>query len=202
MFWSFVDQVAETLTCDYIMNVAGDVGRYERGVAYAEKGHVVRIDSMPGQVVAYVQGSEQLPYIVTMDPVGRDCTCPDLSDGSCKHIVAVMHTIRRAKETGNDNFNRIVKMGHMKNGLTEYQGLRALMNTEIRAPLYHILWAAKYLTKQEFETWLASNNEKGKTKGKWDSYPPRFAKSRMPTNDKLRDKLVNMLRSVVKGGAR
>jgi hypothetical protein len=83
-----------------LRHLVGDDALYQRGIELAEKGAVT--GSRRGDLLlAHVQGSEPLPYSVTLEPPatprarkwGVLCTCPyyEIHDRFCKHIIAVFY---------------------------------------------------------------------------------------------------------------
>ena len=78
-------------------------GSFERGERYLEEGAVQHIDVSPGEVEAHVQGSETLPYTVSIQYGDEgitqvNCTCPYHEGSWCKHIVAVLLAHLRGAE--------------------------------------------------------------------------------------------------------
>jgi uncharacterized Zn finger protein len=81
-------------------------GSFERGERYFENDAVKRVTVHPddGELKAQVQGSETLPYTVTVAYTEEggveeaECTCPYHAGSWCKHIVATLLAYLRNRQ--------------------------------------------------------------------------------------------------------
>lgn len=84
-----------------LSDLVRDDALYQRGVEMAQKGAVKEAARRGDLLLAHVQGSEPLPYSVTLEPPrtprgrrwGVNCTCPyyEIHNTYCKHIIAVFY---------------------------------------------------------------------------------------------------------------
>ena len=91
-------------------------GSFERGERYFENDAVQHVTVHPddGELEAQVQGSEALPYTVTVaytDDGGveeAECTCPYHAGSWCKHIVAAL--LAHLRDARQQETNRLASL--------------------------------------------------------------------------------------------
>lgn len=133
---------------DKTVRALATVESFTRGQEYLRRGAVFGLQRRGERITAEVEGSESIPYAVTIDFYdgglsATRCTCPYDWGGACKHIVAVM-----------------LKYGEAPGAVAEHPSLAAMIGDLDRQALIDLL-VKRAGHDPELEPWLQAELEAG-----------------------------------------
>lgn len=156
-------QASHIFTEIEIKESAVDDDTYLRGDMYYAKKTVKGIKQIGQTILADVKGEQTYQVAIIFNPEAEDyyatCTCPDQRIGNCKHIIAVLLTLKynservtivtKLKDTRNDMLASLTKDAPIMARI-----VREHQDTVINADLLRVAWALYYLTPYDFTNWV------------------------------------------------